>query len=62
MDENHGVVTEDTIQKLFMDAKLTVELNLPGTSRCYLTSESPQSLEFLSHIQFAYHVCIYKLD
>ena len=62
MDVNNGVVTEDTLQKLFMDAKLTVGWNLPGTSRCYLTSESSQSLEFLSQIQFAYHVRIYKLD
>ncbi|KAG2219519.1 hypothetical protein INT45_002836 [Circinella minor] len=56
MDINNGVVTEDAIQKLFMDAKLTIEWDLPGTSECYLISKSLQPLEFLNQIRFAYHI------
>ena len=58
MDINNGIVTEDTIQKLLMDAKLTIEWDLPGTSECYLISDSLQPLEFLSQVRFAYHVSI----
>ncbi|KAI9246717.1 Spc98 family-domain-containing protein [Phascolomyces articulosus] len=54
MDINHGAVTEDAVQKLFMDAKLTIEWSLPGTSRCYL--EGFEQSDFLSQIRFAYHI------
>ncbi|KAI9496943.1 Spc98 family-domain-containing protein [Zychaea mexicana] len=53
MDINNPL-TQDAIDKLFMDAKLTVEWNLPGSSTSYLKFE--QQLDFLSQIRFEYHI------